>query len=37
MLYNDGYIYSHVTPKMKDNIVSILENILNPNLNLPPT
>lgn len=30
-------IYSHVTPKMKDNTVSILENILNPNLNLPPT
>lgn len=30
-------IYSHVTPKMKDNTVSILENILSPNLKLPPT
>lgn len=30
-------IYSHITPKMKDNTVSILENILNPDLNLPPT
>ncbi|AWK52242.1 site-specific integrase [Clostridium beijerinckii] len=29
-------IYSHVTPKMKDNTVAILENILNTNLNLPP-
>ena len=30
-------IYSHVTPKMKDNTVAILESILNTNLNLPPT